>query len=344
MRPARSVWRSLLLCALPVAAAAVPAALLVEADSAWYLSLQKPAFNPPPWAYSAALSLVYLCAAAALYPLLRGGIWPGAGTVAALAAAEAVIPFNGPLNGDLVGQALQGVKVPGRIEQIRTSPTIILDGGHNVNAAEALRKAIEESYDFTQLVGVVAMMGDKQVEEYLGVLEPILSQVVVTENSWRDRVMPAEELEKIAVQVFGRDRVIREDSLPDAIQKAVDMVDVEDETGVGYGRGVLVCGSFVTAGDARTLLKERMNADLAKPKAERVNPSVGEPEPRTGTGDPARSGVESDADTDFATDANPDFNENDFGDFGFDKAAKEAAKEADEEADAADGGPQGGQA
>ena len=45
------------------------------------------------------------------------------------------------MNGDLVGQALQGVKVPGRIEQIRTSPTIILDGGHNVNAAEALRKA-----------------------------------------------------------------------------------------------------------------------------------------------------------------------------------------------------------
>ena len=82
---------------------------------------------------------------------------------------------------------MSSVKIPGRIEQIRTSPTIILDGGHNVNAAEALRKAIEESYDFKQLVGVVAMMRDKQVEEYLGVLEPILSSVVVTENSWRER-------------------------------------------------------------------------------------------------------------------------------------------------------------
>ena len=209
-------------------------------------------------------------------PIAKFGEHQAHNALAALAASEVVIPVNGPLDGDLVAEALSSVKIPGRIEQIRTSPTIILDGGHNVNAAEALRKAIEESYDFTQLVGVVAMMGDKQVEEYLGVLEPILSQVVVTENSWRDRVMPAEELEKIAVQVFGRDRVIREDSLPDAIQKAVDMVDVEDETGVGYGRGVLVCGSFVTAGDARTLLKERMNADLAKPKAERVNPSVGE--------------------------------------------------------------------
>ena len=132
-------------------------------------------------------------------PIAKFGEHQAHNALAALAAAEAVIPVNGPLNGDLVGQALQGVKVPGRIEQIRTSPTIILDGGHNVNAAEALRKAIEESYDFTQLVGVVAMMGDKQVEEYLGVLEPILSQVVVTENSWRDRVMPAEELEKIGL-------------------------------------------------------------------------------------------------------------------------------------------------
>lgn len=81
--------------------------------------------------------------------------------------------------------------------------------------------------------------------------------------------MPAKDLEKIAIRVFGPDRVIRRDSLPDAIQEAVDMVDVEDETGLGYGRGVLICGSFVTAGDARTLLKEQDNPDLAKPKSER---------------------------------------------------------------------------
>ena len=82
--------------------------------------------------------------------------------------------------------------------------------------------------------------------------------------------MPADELERIAVRVFGRDRVIRRDLLPDAIQEAVDLVDTEDSLGVGYGHGVLVCGSFVTAGDARTLLKERRNPDLAKPKSERA--------------------------------------------------------------------------
>ena len=203
-------------------------------------------------------------------PIAKFGEHQAHNALAALAAAEVVIPVNGALDGDAVAEALSGVKIPGRIEQIRTSPTIIIDGGHNVNAAESLRAAIEENYDFEQLVGVVAMMADKQVEQYLGVLEPVLSQIVVTENSWRGRVMPADELEKVAVKVFGPDRVIRRDDLPDAIQTAVDLVDAADETGVGYGRGVLICGSFVTAGDARTLLKERRNPELAKPKAERV--------------------------------------------------------------------------
>lgn len=188
--------------------------------------------------------------------------------LAALAAAEVVLPVSGALDGDLVAEALSQVKVPGRIEQVRTSPTIIIDGGHNVNAAESLRETIEENYHFEQLIGVVAMMADKQVEEYLGVLEPILTKIIVTRNSWRDRVMDPEELEKIAVGVFGEDRVIRVDELPDAIQTAVDLVDEDDELGVGYGHGVLICGSFVTAGDARTMLVEHVNPDL---KSQRIS-------------------------------------------------------------------------
>lgn len=203
-------------------------------------------------------------------PVAKFGEHQAHNALAALSAAETVIPVAGQLTADVVSEALGRVKIPGRIEQVRNSPTIIVDGGHNVNAAESLRAVIEENYSFEQLVGVVAVMGDKQVEEYLGTLEPILSNIIVTENSWHDRVMPAEGLEKIAVGVFGRDRVTRVDALPDAIQEAVNMVDADDELGMGYGHGVLICGSFVTAGDARALLKEKANPELALPKAQRV--------------------------------------------------------------------------
>ena len=90
--------------------------------------------------------------------------------------------------------------------------------------------------------------------------------------------MDPEDLEKVAVGVFGRDRVIRVDELPDAIQTAVNLVDEDDELGVGYGHGVLICGSFVTAGDARTMLVEHVNPDLKKPKDQRVaiHPNIDE--------------------------------------------------------------------
>ena len=281
-------------------------------------------------------------------PVAKFGEHQAHNALAALAAAEAVIPVSGQLNADIVSEALGGVKVPGRIEQVRTSPTIIIDGGHNVNAAEALRAAIEENYDFTQLVGVIAMMGDKQVEEYLGVLEPLLSHVVVTENSWRERVMSAKDLEQVAVRVFGRDRVTCEPDLPDAIQTAVNMVDAEDELGVGYGHGVLICGSFVTAGDARTMLKEHALGDLARPKAERVNPADLTPEDAAaadfgGDGDDGgdgdgTAGPALDADEDFATDANPDFADSDFGIFDVAKAQAELEQDAQAIVDKVSGG------
>ena len=278
-------------------------------------------------------------------PVAKFGEHQAHNALAALAAAEAVIPVSGQLNADIVSEALGGVKVPGRIEQVRTSPTIIIDGGHNVNAAEALRAAIEENYDFTQLVGVIAMMGDKQVEEYLGVLEPLLSHVVVTENSWRERVMSAKDLEQVAVRVFGRDRVTCEPDLPDAIQTAVNMVDAEDELGVGYGHGVLICGSFVTAGDARTMLKEHALGDLARPKAERVNPADLTPEGAVAadSGDDEDDGDETagpalDADEDFATDANPDFADSDFGIFDVAKAQAELEQDAQAIVDKVSGG------
>lgn len=190
--------------------------------------------------------------------------------LAAIAASEAVIPVAGGLDTDVIAGALSSVKVPGRIEVIRRSPTIILDGGHNENAVTALRAALEENFDFNDLVGVVSMMKDKEVETVLGIMEPILSKVIVTQNSWTSRVMPVDELEKIAVSVFGPDRVIRQDTMPDAIQAAVNEVDSEDELGIGYGHGVVIFGSFVTAGDARILLKEKNNAELLNSKKDRA--------------------------------------------------------------------------
>jgi dihydrofolate synthase/folylpolyglutamate synthase len=59
-----------------------------------------------------------------------------------------------------------------------------------------------------------------------------------------------DELAALAVEVFGADRVEIATRLDDAIDAAVTLAEEEGET----GGGVLVTGSVVTVGQARTLL------------------------------------------------------------------------------------------
>ena len=110
-----------------------------------------------------------------------------------------------------------------------------------------------------RIVGVVAVMEDKDVEGVLDELEPILSEIVVTTNS-SPRSMPAEELGELAGDIFGEDRVHVVPRLDEAIEAAVALADeadaaLVDEAGGGLGStAVLVTGSVVTAGDAQLLL------------------------------------------------------------------------------------------
>jgi dihydrofolate synthase/folylpolyglutamate synthase len=68
--------------------------------------------------------------------------------------------------------------------------------------------------------------------------------------------MDPDVLGGVAREIFGEDRVVVEPRLDDAIETAVRLAeDTGDD--VLSGTGVLVTGSVVTAGEARTLLGAR---------------------------------------------------------------------------------------
>jgi len=174
---------------------------------------------------------------------------------AALAAVEALIGGDGPLADDVVREAFGQTTSPGRLEIVRRSPTIVLDAAHNPAGAEATAAAIEDSFRFAPLIGVVGVMGDKDAEGLLAAFEPHLSHVVVTQNS-TERAMPADELAVTAVEVYGEDRVTVVPRLADAIDHAAGLAEADAGDALSSG-AVLVTGSVVTVGEARVLLGGR---------------------------------------------------------------------------------------
>ena len=169
----------------------------------------------------------------------------------ALAAVEAFL--GDQVQPELVVEGFAQVDSPGRLERVRSAPTILLDGAHNPHGMAATVSALEEEFSFRHLVVVVAVLGDKDASGLLDLLEPVAARIVVTQNS-SPRSMPVAELAQLATDIFGEDRVTVADTMPDAIEEAVVLAE-EDSSGELSGVAVLVTGSVVTVADARKLLK-----------------------------------------------------------------------------------------
>jgi dihydrofolate synthase/folylpolyglutamate synthase len=167
----------------------------------------------------------------------------------ALAAVEAFVGGGeSRLDIDVIRAGLAGATSPGRLEVVRRSPTVLVDAAHNPAGALALRAAMEDSFNFARLIGVVAILEDKDASTMLEILEPVLNEIVVTRTT-SPRAIDPERLGQLAVEIFGEGRVTVVPNLPDALDLAAQMADEG-----GYGGGVLATGSITTAAEIRMLL------------------------------------------------------------------------------------------
>ncbi|MGM1057820.1 bifunctional tetrahydrofolate synthase/dihydrofolate synthase [Saccharothrix sp. Mg75] len=182
------------------------------------------------------------------------GAHQAANAVLALAAVEAFFGAGAgrQIDVEAVREAFAGVASPGRLERVRTAPTVLVDAAHNPHGAEALAKALDEEFGFRKLVAVVGVMDDKDAVGILSALEPVVNEVVLTANS-SPRAMDPDLLAGIAIPIFGEDRMVVQPHLVDAVEEAVRLAEETDDGDIASGGGVIVTGSVVTAGEARAL-------------------------------------------------------------------------------------------
>jgi dihydrofolate synthase/folylpolyglutamate synthase len=112
---------------------------------------------------------------------------------------------------------------------------------------------VTEAFGFATLVAVLAVSADKDVTGMLEQLEPVAAGLVVTRNS-ASRSMDPQELQRLAVGVFGPERVVAAPRLDDAIDIATALADEASDGPALGGAGILFTGSTTTAGEARLLL------------------------------------------------------------------------------------------
>jgi dihydrofolate synthase/folylpolyglutamate synthase len=168
----------------------------------------------------------------------------------AVAAVEAFLGGGEqPLDIELLRAAVAGMDSPGRLEVVRRSPVVLVDAAHNPGGARVLAEAVVEAFSFRYLVGVVAVLSDKDAAGILVALEPVLDELVLTRTS-SHRASDPDDLAAIARDIFDDDRVHVEANLPDALALAATLAEQEG----GMEGAVLATGSVTMAADVRVLL------------------------------------------------------------------------------------------
>lgn len=137
---------------------------------------------------------------------------------------------------------------PARLELLGDDPIVLLDGAHNPNGIEALKKAVGRFLPDKKIFCVTGMLADKDIDSSIKLLNGVFESVYTVPVN-NPRAISAEALaEKYKsacadVKSFAR----AEEAFDEALSKA------SEENGA-----VLICGSLYLAGEIRPYIISRL--------------------------------------------------------------------------------------
>ncbi|MGO2053399.1 MAG: bifunctional folylpolyglutamate synthase/dihydrofolate synthase [Glutamicibacter sp.] len=181
--------------------------------------------------------------------------------VVALAAVEAFLGGGErELNIDLVRNGFAATTSPGRLELVRSAPSVLVDAGHNTDGLKASAEAIKESFGFSRLVLMVGILREKDAEAMLYTMREeygdLVDDLCLTQSS-SPRAIPAGELATLAVDAGWPEEDLHvTENLEDAVEWCVGRA----EAGEDLAGGVLVTGSITLVGEISLLLKGGQNS------------------------------------------------------------------------------------
>ena len=88
----------------------------------------------------------------------------------------------------------KNVQWQGRIQRIRSSPIVVLDGAHSPASMEALCSTLRQSFRYDRVTFIVSLMRDKNLTAIGNIVSQTADFVIATQVLNNPRVMSAEEI------------------------------------------------------------------------------------------------------------------------------------------------------
>lgn len=143
-----------------------------------------------------------------------------------------------------VKEGMKNVIWIGRLEIMKKSPLLVIDGAHNIQGISSLKSNVRKYFKFNRMFLLLGILADKQVEEMVATITPEAYKVI-TLTPHSDRAELALELKEEVVK-YNKNCISMED-----YKEALDTVlkeALEDDL-------ILISGSLYMIGDMRKIIR-----------------------------------------------------------------------------------------
>ncbi len=162
----------------------------------------------------------------------------------ALGAAELLCRNGINITEQGMRNGIQDARWPGRMEIVRRAPTIVLDGAHNPEAWQAMKKSLDKYFTCKKLFMVIGVMQDKDIARMIEILTPGAHTVIFC----KPKMERAATKELIAQHISrtAANKILWINDTVEALHAALKKAASDDL--------VCVTGSLFTVGEAREYL------------------------------------------------------------------------------------------
>lgn len=164
----------------------------------------------------------------------------------AVFASEELAELGLNITGEKISKALENVRWIGRLEVLGKNPLVVVDGAHNIEGIEALRKNIKTYFNYKNMILILGILADKQVDKMVRRIVPFAKHIIcVTPNS--ERAESSDRLNRIVCKYNKNSEAIQDYS--DAYNKALLYAEDDDI--------VIISGSLYMIGDMRKYIRNK---------------------------------------------------------------------------------------
>ncbi len=161
----------------------------------------------------------------------------------ALLAVDALKKYGFFAESSVVKTVLKNMKFPARLEVLKSTPTVILDGAHNFDGMLKLKENINMYLKGKKLIGIMGMLKDKEYEKSISLVLNSFEKIFMVPIN-NDRSLQLEDIEKLSNNLSSK--IIPTSTVDLAVKNSLSILRDSDV--------LVIFGSLYLASEIRPLL------------------------------------------------------------------------------------------